>query len=148
MNTAGFYKKDDNQILTAMSIVEGPNYLLVIEDKDKYTYPIDGWYYANSLDDFIAKLAAIQNQPTVISSGYTVQPENIVLGLQDSDRNAFTQLLVLINQAQQLSMIDDNTPQIISDINNIKHTISTLRFKQIMVEYGFYYKQIWDQALV
>ena len=82
-----------------------------------------------------------------ISQGYTVQPENFILGLQESDRNAFSQMLVLVKEALDLNMINDDTPQTIADISGNKHTISTLRFRQLMVEYGLYYKNLWNQLL-
>jgi hypothetical protein len=82
-----------------------------------------------------------------ISQGYTVQPENFTLGLQESDRNAFSQMLVLVKEALDLNMINDDTPQTIADISGNKHTISTLRFRQLMVEYGLYYKNLWNQLL-
>ena len=48
MNTSGFYKVDPIGI-----VIYGPNYVLgpydqyklLIEEKDTYTYPIDGWYW-------------------------------------------------------------------------------------------------------
>lgn len=82
-----------------------------------------------------------------IYQGYTVQPENFTLGLQESDRNAFSQMLVLVKEALDLNMINDSTPQTIADTSGNKHTISTLRFRQLMVEYGFYYKNLWNQLL-
>jgi len=82
-----------------------------------------------------------------ISQGYTVQPENFTLGLQESDRNAFAQMLVLVKEALDLNMINNDTPQTIADANSNKHTISTLRFRQLMVEYGFYYQSLWNQIV-
>jgi len=84
---------------------------------------------------------------STISQGYTVQPENFTLGLQESDRNAFSQMLSLVKEALDLNMISNDTPQTIADTSETKHTISTLRFRQLMVEYGFYYKSLWDQLL-
>lgn len=48
MNTPGFYKVDPSGI-----VIYGPNYVcgpydqykLLVEEKDTYTYPIDGWYW-------------------------------------------------------------------------------------------------------
>ena len=85
-----------------------------------------------------------QNFINAISQGFTVQPENFVLGLSDVDRGAFTQMLTLVKEALDLELITNDTPQIIADINGQKHTVSTLRFRQMMVAYGFYYKGLWD----
>jgi hypothetical protein len=41
--TAGFYKKQDDELLYAPNIIEGDGYVLVAQDKDQYEYPIDGW---------------------------------------------------------------------------------------------------------
>jgi hypothetical protein len=44
METAGFYKKDENgEWLYAPNFVYSPNFELVKENKDTYTYPVDGW---------------------------------------------------------------------------------------------------------
>jgi hypothetical protein len=48
-NTAGFYKQ--NEILTwiyAPNFVYGPNFELLKENKDSYTYPVDGWSWYES----------------------------------------------------------------------------------------------------
>lgn len=80
-----------------------------------------------------------------ISSGYSVQPEGFILGLTESDRNAFTQMLALTKEALDFGLITNDTPQTIADKSGQKHQITTLRFRQIMVAYGFYYKTLWDQ---
>jgi hypothetical protein len=82
---------------------------------------------------------------TSIEGGFLVQPEGFTLALNDTDRIAFSQLLVLVKEALELGLISNDSPQIISDKNGQKHEISTLRFRQIMVAYGFYYKSIWDK---
>lgn len=87
---------------------------------------------------------AIYNQ---IENGYTVDPEGFVLGLAESDRNAFTQMLTLIQEALVLGLITNDSDQTISDKSGQKHTITTLRFRQIMVQYGLYYKALWDQLI-
>ena len=88
------------------------------------------------------QIQAIHDQ---ISAGYTVDPEGFILGLAESDRNAFTQMLTLTQEALSLGMVNNDTDQVIADKSGGKHTITTLRFRQIMVAYGFYYKTLWDQ---
>ena len=88
------------------------------------------------------QIQAIHDQ---ISAGYTVDPEGFILGLAESDRNAFTQMLTLTQEALDLGLITNDTPQTIADKSGQKHQITTLRFRQIMVAYGFYYKSLWDQ---
>ena len=79
-----------------------------------------------------------------IENGFLVQPEGFALALNDTDRIAFSQLLVLVKEALELGVITNDSPQIISDKDGQKHQVSTLRFRQIMVSYGLYYKTIWD----
>jgi hypothetical protein len=79
-----------------------------------------------------------------MNSGFLVQPENFILGLSDADRGAFTQMLSLVKEALDFELITNDTPQMIADINGQKHQINTLRFRQIMVQYGLYYKNLWD----
>lgn len=52
MNTAGFYKTENNDLFY------GPNYVLGIdgeslykEQKDSYTFPIGGWYWFESEEE-------------------------------------------------------------------------------------------------
>jgi len=51
-NTSGFYKLDDD-LLYAPNFVLGPyqNYELRKETKNNYSYPIDGWYWFNSIEE-------------------------------------------------------------------------------------------------
>jgi hypothetical protein len=51
MNEQGFYKLDNGEMLYAPNIVEGPGYVLFINEKDTYTYPVDGWVYADSQEN-------------------------------------------------------------------------------------------------
>ena len=80
-----------------------------------------------------------------LEQGFLVQPENFKLKLGDEDRAAFSQMLSLVKEALDLGIIDNSAPQKIKDFNNQLVTVSTLRFRQIMVAYGFYYKTLWDQ---
>lgn len=45
-NTAGFYKQfEDGAWIHAPNFVYGPNLELEREQKDTYTYPVDGWVW-------------------------------------------------------------------------------------------------------
>jgi hypothetical protein len=79
-----------------------------------------------------------------IDAGYLVEPEGFTLGLTESDRNAFTQMLTLTQEALSLGMVDNDTNQTIADKSGVKHSITTLRFRQIMIGYGMYFKGLWD----
>lgn len=51
-----FYKKEDQQILTA-EIVFGNGFTLVNEEAAQYQYPVEGWIHAADLDSAIAYFA-------------------------------------------------------------------------------------------
>lgn len=97
------------------------------------------------MDDQILESQQRQAIYDQIDAGYLVEPEGFTLGLTESDRNAFTQMLTLTKEALELGLITNDTPQTIADKSGQKHQITTLRFRQIMVAYGFYYKSLWDQ---
>ena len=44
-DTSGFYKLDGDQLLYGPNFVINANYELKRENKDQYTYPVDGWYW-------------------------------------------------------------------------------------------------------
>ena len=143
MQTQGFYKKDGTQILFALNSIDGPNYSLNINNKDSYTYPVEGWVYADNLDAAINIFSGLQNGSA--DNLFKVVPENFSLSTDSVSRNAFTQMTTLIQEGLSLNLIDNNTMQTITDSQNKVHTLTTLRFRQIMVGYGMYYKSLWDQ---
>ena len=94
----------------------------------------------------VAQTNKVEAAKAQVRAGYTVQPEGFTLALGDSDRSQFTQMLTLVQEALSLGLIDNDTPQIIADKDGGKHTVSTLRLRQILVLYGLHYKGIWDAA--
>ena len=54
-----FYKREGEELLVAPNFVYAPGYTLKAEDKDTYTYPQDGWYWFNTLDDALAGIPRI-----------------------------------------------------------------------------------------
>lgn len=48
-----FYKKIENNVLEAINFVSGPfgAYELLIENKELYNYPVDGWYVFDTKRD-------------------------------------------------------------------------------------------------
>lgn len=81
----------------------------------------------------------------IIDQGFYVQPEEFYLAMGDNDRAMFSQMLSLVKEALELGLITNDTIQTIADKDGQKHQLTTLRFRQIMVAYGFYYKTLWDQ---
>lgn len=135
MNNAGFYKKDETQILFAPNIVEGPGYTLVESEKDSYQYPIDGWIWANSLDDAIAYFA---NTTASNFIPFEVHPENYKLATNKEDEAEFGKLVTLLSLALQQNRILPSTEITIWDYLKNTHTITVQRFLEVMVDYGFY----------
>jgi hypothetical protein len=134
MNNAGFYKKDESQILYAPNFVEGANYVLVAENKDEYTYPVDGWIWANSLDDAISYFASSTDNITP----FDVQPENIKLAANKTDEAEFTKLVVMLNLSLQQNTIAPTDQITIWDYIKQPHIVTVERFLQIMAGYGMY----------
>lgn len=50
-DTSGFYKFDGD-LLYGPNFVLNKNYELHRASKDQYTYPIDGWYWFDSIEEF------------------------------------------------------------------------------------------------
>ena len=58
-DTAGFYKQTETENWEfAPNFIYAPTYTLLREDKDTYTYPVDGWVWYDT-----APLDYIDSQP-------------------------------------------------------------------------------------
>lgn len=134
MNTNGFYKKDNQEILFAPNIVEGPDYILLIQNYTEYTYPVEGWIYATSLDDAIQRFAAT---PTV-SPDFHLLPENIYLATGNEDEIEFNKLATLIGLAISQNQLSELTPLSIKDSSKNVHSIPAGRILEIIVQYGMF----------
>lgn len=51
METAGFYKLSEGELVWGPNAVHSPTYTLLKEEKDTYNLPVDGWYWFNSLEE-------------------------------------------------------------------------------------------------
>ena len=60
-DTSGFYKLEDDNWLYAPNFVYGPNYTLLRENKDSYTYPVEGWtwYDKSPIEESLIEEAVI-----------------------------------------------------------------------------------------
>jgi hypothetical protein len=135
MDNAGFYKKDETQILFAPNIVEGPGYMLVASDKDSYEYPVDGWIWATSLDAAIAYFA---NNSNAAIEPFDLQPENYKLSANREDEAEFGKLITLLTLALQQQRMLPSTEITIWDYIKQPRAITVQRFLEIMVDYGLY----------
>jgi hypothetical protein len=59
-----FYKRDGEELLVAPSFVRGPRFDLFAETHTENTYPIEGWYWFDTLDE---AMAAMQTTSVSIS---------------------------------------------------------------------------------
>jgi hypothetical protein len=124
-----------------LKIIETKEYSVVDLSPEELQERVD---LQAQMDAQILESQQIQAIHDQISAGYTVDPEGFILGLAESDRNAFTQMLTLTQEALSLGMVDNDTNQTIADKSGVKHSITTLRFRQIMIGYGMYFKGLWD----
>lgn len=46
-----FFKLKNNELLEGPNFVQGPNFVLVKEEKDTYTYPVEGWYWFDTIEE-------------------------------------------------------------------------------------------------
>lgn len=75
--------------------------------------------------------------------------EDITLGASDIDRAAFSQLLILLREAQELSADQTafaNSSYPITDINGAAHVVTVNELRNILVTYGMMYQSIWAAA--
>jgi len=49
--SAGFYKYEPDILYHGPNFVLDLHYELIAENKDTYTYPVDGWYWFNSREE-------------------------------------------------------------------------------------------------
>lgn len=103
-----------------------------------FTY---GWALVD-LPEPIAKAQAFQ---AAKDAGFTLQPEGWVLGLQDTDRNQFTQLLVMHDNGETLGAVNDDSEYVIHDKFGTPHTVTGLRYRQIIAQYGQAFYTLWAQ---
>ena len=64
--TAGFYKYESPILLYGVSVFDA-NYHLESENKNDYSYPIDGWYWFNSQEEANIFFGIINEQTEEIS---------------------------------------------------------------------------------
>jgi hypothetical protein len=135
MNNAGFYKKDETQILFAPNIVEGQGYTLLISEKDSHSYPVDGWIYAASLDEAINYFATSNSSQI---APFEVQPENFKLAASKEDESEFGKLITLLTLGLQQNRFLQTTEITIWDHVKTPRFITVQRFLEIMVDYGLH----------
>ena len=134
MNNSGFYKKEDTEILYAPNIVEAPSYVLVAQNKDSYTYPVDGWIWADSEEIAISYFETASPDTPL----FDVQPENFKLAAGKTDEEEFMKLVTLSTLALSQDRFLPTTELTIWDYIKQPHIVTVERFLQIMAGYGMY----------
>lgn len=61
----GFYKRNGDELLHAPNSVHAPGFLLLAEDHATYTYPVEGWYWFDTLDAALDGLKSTQEEVTM-----------------------------------------------------------------------------------
>lgn len=56
-----FYKKDNTELLVSPTRVEGPGFSLDAETHTEQTYPVEGWYWFDSLEAAMAGMTGTPN---------------------------------------------------------------------------------------
>ena len=64
MDTSGFFKNDSGMVLNGPNFVLGGSYSLYKEQKDTYTYPVEGWYWFDSEEELQA-LLPVYEEPII-----------------------------------------------------------------------------------
>lgn len=73
METSGFYKLENGQIIHGPNYVLNMRYELYKENRAQYEYPVDGWYWFDSEDEAYAFLGI--EKPSIQEPG--AQPYKI-----------------------------------------------------------------------
>lgn len=59
-----FYKRENDELHAAPLFVSGPGLDLTAENKDQYSYPVEGWYWFDTLDE---AMSALKSEPKLTS---------------------------------------------------------------------------------
>jgi hypothetical protein len=80
---------------------------------------------------------------TAVNAGYAVPNSSLILGINDSDRILWNQLLTLLNQQLESGQITTSTNITISDINDVQHQVTVAEAKDAIGGLGMYYYGLW-----
>lgn len=76
-------------------------------------------------------------------NGFLVQPENFILGLTEKDITLLTSFMTLIQEGVYLNKYTENSTEIIYDIDGVAHQIAIPRLREILYDYGSYFKTMY-----
>ena len=76
-----FYKLENNELLVAPNFVVGPGFELRAETHAEHTYPVDGWYWFDTLDAAMTAMVNINAQTITMRQ---CRLQLLTVGLLDS----------------------------------------------------------------
>jgi hypothetical protein len=142
-DTTQYFRKGWRLIEEDKPVFNSATHILVLDSIEILSDKVIEHYIAQASAVAVQKEAhRVFNEKIIL--GY-VTGLGFNLGVQESDRSQFTQMLVLINSAQMAGFIDDSSIQTIADIDGELHDITTGQFKEIILGYGIYCKDLWDE---
>jgi len=81
-----------------------------------------------------------------VAAGYPVPNTPYALALGDTDRAQFSAMLMLVRELLDAGYITNETTHSIKDKDDNIFEVTTQEFRQMMIGYGIYYKQIWNEC--
>lgn len=86
-----FYKKDNNELLVSHTSVIGPGFELYAETHDQHTYPVEGWWWFDTLEQAMAALAPTEDgsvtmrqaRLALLQAGLLDQVDAAIAAIQD-----------------------------------------------------------------
>jgi len=77
-----FYKRDGETLMQAPNFVLGPDFSLTTENHAEHQYPIEGWYWFDTLDEAMTALVSPPDVPTVtaLQGMLAIQAAGMVAG--------------------------------------------------------------------
>lgn len=101
MGTSGFYKNDNGTFLYAPLFVQALGLLLLRQERDEYTYPIEGWRWFDSKDEAIAAYGVTPPDNEVEVAASFITPKWGAWRREMSGLPSFQLLFQLIDQSSQ-----------------------------------------------
>lgn len=124
----GFFKKDIDSILVGENFVFSPSVTLKVEDKDLYTYPQDGWYWFDTLDDAITFFAN-QNKESGAITPLQAELQLLAMGILDNVLELLSlnrEAQIYWNRAERFYITDPILLSMVSTLNISQDELNTL----------------------
>ena len=92
-----FYKRNGEELLVAPNFVHAPDYSLTAETKDEHTYPVDGWYWFDTLDAAMDGMRTVTDVQSVTmrqarlalhAAGLLTLVDAAIAGMPEPDKTA------------------------------------------------------------